>query len=346
MNVIDLRSDTVTTPTEDMKKFMMKAPVGDDVYGEDPTINELEEMTADLLGKEEALFVPSGVMGNQIGLKINTNPAEEVIIESDAHIFFYENAAPSVISNVMLNTIPSDNGEMDIDKIKSAIKPDIYYFPKTSLICLESSHNRHGGTVLSPEYISKVKKVCDDNQINFHLDGARVWNAVTALNVALREYLKHFDTVSVCLSKGLGAPVGSVLAGSKEKMLMARKYRKMLGGGMRQAGILAAAGIYAIKNHFPLMINDHINAKEFANIINESEYLNCELDKVETNIVKIKYPDKIDSKYFIKELKNKGLLISDIGNNNLRAVFHFQINENNMKIAANIIKDVISNIIE
>lgn len=343
MNMIDLRSDTVTVPTDEMKKAMMNAEVGDDVYGEDPSINELQEYAADLFGKDEALFVPSGVMGNQIGLKLNTNPGEEVIIEADAHIFFYENAAPSVISNVSLNTIPSDKGAMPLQKIKSAIKPDIYYFPTTSLICLESSHNRHGGTVLSQDYISNVKDICKENNINFHLDGARVWNAVTALDVELSEYTAPFDTVSVCLSKGLGSPVGSILLGSKEKMKLARKYRKMLGGGMRQAGILAAAGLFAIKNHFPLMKSDHQNAKDFANLVNESEYLNCDISAVETNIVKIKYSDDINPGEIVSELQKEGLLISDIGGNNLRAVFHFQISNEEMKKSAEILKKVIEN---
>lgn len=344
MEYIDLRSDTVTVPTEEMKQAMMKAPVGDDVYGEDPTVNELQEYVADLLGKEEALFVPSGVMGNQIGLKLNTNPGEEVIIEADAHIFYYENAGPSFISHVSLNTIPSAKGEIPIEKIEAAIKPDIYYFPTTSLICLESTHNRHGGTILSKNYIDKVKKICENNKLNYHLDGARVWNAVSALGVKISDYVEPFDTVSVCLSKGLGAPVGSVLAGSKNKMKLARKYRKMLGGGMRQVGILAAAGLYAIKNHFPLLALDRENAINFAKSVNESDYLSCDLSTVETNIVKIKFDDNISSDELIKELKHNGILISDIGGNNLRAVFHIQISEAQALKSADILKNVIEKI--
>jgi threonine aldolase len=341
MNFIDLRSDTVTVPTNEMKKAMFDAKVGDDVYAEDPSVNELQEYAADLFYKEEALFVPSGTMGNQIGLKLNTNPGEEVIIEADAHIFFYENAAPAFISNVSLNTIPSEKGEMEIKKIKSSIKPDIYYFPTTSLICLESSHNRHGGTVLSTNYFNEVKDICTENNLRFHLDGARVWNAVTALDISLADYTAPFDTVSVCLSKGLGAPVGSILLGSKEIMRKARKYRKMLGGGMRQAGILAAAGLYAIKNNFPLMKYDHENAKEFAHLVNESEHLHCNTELVETNMVKIKYDDSINSNELVDILKKEGLLISDIGGNNLRAVFHFQISKTEMKKSADILKKVI-----
>jgi len=211
--MIDLRSDTVTKPTGAMLNAIVNAELGDDVYGEDPTVNKLQEYVANLLQKEDAIFVPTGTMSNQLGIKINTNPGDEVIIEKDAHIFFFETAAPSIISNIQMRTLPSELGEMDIKDIENAIRPDIYYFPKTTLICLENTHNRHGGTIISLDYIKQVHQIAKQNNINMHLDGARLWNAAVATKIPVCEYAKYFDTISVCLSKGLGTPAGSLLVG-------------------------------------------------------------------------------------------------------------------------------------
>jgi threonine aldolase len=192
---------------------MMNANLGDDVYGEDPTVNELQEYVAELLQKEDAVFVPTGTMSNQIGVKINTNPGDEVIIEKDAHIFFFETAAPAIISNVQMRTLPSERGEISLEDIENAIRPDVYYFPKTTLICLENTHNRHGGTIISLDYIKNVYGIAKQNNISMHLDGARLWNASIVTKIPIYEYAKYFDTISVCLSKGLGTPAGSVIVG-------------------------------------------------------------------------------------------------------------------------------------
>ncbi|MCX7735117.1 MAG: aminotransferase class I/II-fold pyridoxal phosphate-dependent enzyme [Candidatus Kapabacteria bacterium] len=324
--MIDLRSDTVTKPTEEMRKVIANAEVGDDVYGEDPSVNELQNYVAELFGKEASLFVSSGVMGNQLALKALTNPGDEVIVESQSHIFYYETAAPSVISRVQLRPIESKDGMPDVNLIKNSIRSSEYYFPKTSLICLENTHNRHSGTIISIDYIREVKKLAIENNIRLHCDGARIWNACIETGISPKVYAEPFDTLSVCLSKGLGAPVGSLLIGSKEVISTAKKWRKILGGGMRQVGILAAAGLYAIKSHFPLLKEDHINAKKFSEILSNSPFIDINLSKVQTNIAYFHISDDINAQTFIEKLKEKEILISQTENNSFRAVFHLQIN--------------------
>ncbi|GAB1370883.1 low-specificity L-threonine aldolase [Candidatus Kapaibacterium sp.] len=344
--MVDLRSDTVTIPSEEMRRYMMYAQVGDDVYGEDPTVNILQERVAELFGKEDALFVPSGSMSNQLSLKVLTEAADEVIIEADAHVFYYETAAPSVISNVQFFTIPSENGEMPLEKIKRAIRPDIYYFPKTKAVFIENTHNRHGGTVISIEYIKELRKFCDDNGLLMHLDGARIWNAHIATGIPLNEYGIYFDTISVCLSKGLGAPVGSLMVSDKQKIGKALKWRKILGGGMRQAGILAAAGIYALDNNLRLIESDHKLAKYFAKAIAEIEGITCSPDSVQTNMVVFKLDDKVEDFKFVNECRKRGLLLSSIGDNKIRTVFHIQINQLMADNAIDIIYETINSFLD
>ena len=220
--VIDLRSDTVTKPSSAMLKEMFSADVGDDVYGEDATVNKLQEQVAAIFKKEAGLFVPSGTMSNQLAIKISTNPGDEVILEKDSHIFVFETAAPSIISNVQVRTLSSVSGEIPMSYIEDAIRPDVYFFPKTKLICLENTHNRHGGTIISLDYIQSIYKLLHHYHIPMHLDGARIWNAYVANGIELHTYSEYFETISVCLSKGLGSPVGSVLVGSKQKIEQAR----------------------------------------------------------------------------------------------------------------------------
>ncbi len=341
MNYIDLRSDTVTLPTDEMKKAMFSAELGDDVYAEDPTINKLQEKTAALFGKEAGLYVPSGSMSNQIALAINTDTGNEVIIENDAHVFYYETAAPSIISRVMLRTIPSKTGMMDIDDIKNAIRTSEYYLPKTKMICMENTHNRHCGAILDFNYLKEVKKIAIDNELTFHLDGARIWNACVATGIKPIEYGELFDTISVCLSKGMGAPVGSVLLGTKKDMEKALKWRKILGGGMRQAGILAAAGIYAIDNNFERLAEDHLNAKDFANLLQNIDGLKVDLAKVQTNMVFIDIDKSIKLSDFMESLKINGIKIGATGPNTLRAVFHLNISKEDALKSAEIIIDTI-----
>ncbi|HOQ48892.1 MAG TPA: threonine aldolase family protein, partial [Candidatus Kapabacteria bacterium] len=254
--MIDLRSDTLTRPDEAMRQALANAEVGDDVYGEDPTANLLQERIADYFGKEAALFVPSGTMSNQLSLKVLTSPGDEIIADADAHIFYYETAAPSIVSNVQIRTIRSQFGFPDLNDIERSIRPDIYYFPRTSVICVENTHNRHGGTIAPIEYIQQLRDLANSYNIKLHLDGARIWNAIVETGIDGTSYAKYFDTISVCLSKGLGAPVGSLLISSAEYIEKARHWRKILGGGMRQVGILAAAGLYALDNNLPRLKAD------------------------------------------------------------------------------------------
>jgi threonine aldolase len=308
-------------------------------------VNHLQEYIADLFEKEAAIFIPSGTMSNQIGVKVHTNAGDEVIIEKNAHIFFYETAGPAIISNVLMNTIPSSNGEMKISDIEEAIRPDVYYFPKTTLICLENTHNKHGGKILSFDYCKQLKEfVAQKNNENhakiaLHLDGARIWNATIAKGIALKEYAKFFDTVSVCLSKGLGAPVGSILLGTKEKITIARKWRKILGGGMRQAGILAAAGLYAVQNNFERLLEDHENAKYFAKEISNISELKVDLESVETNMVMLDTLN-LSAAELVEKCKNKGLLFNAVAKNRARIVFHLDISKNDTVKAIEIIKSV------
>ncbi len=343
--MIDLRSDTLTVPTQEMRQFIAKAPVGDDVFQEDSTVNELQDYTADLLGKESALFVPSGVMANQLAIATQTNSGDEVIVEACSHIFYYETSAPSVISRVQLHCVKSINGEMNPIEVEKIIRPDIYYFPKTSLICIENTHNRHGGTIVSLDNIQQLSQIAKKNNISYHCDGARLWNACIATGIAPREYAQYFDTISVCLSKGLGAPVGSLIVGSKNIIESARKWRKILGGGMRQAGIIAAGGLYALKNNMNLIEYSHQIAKEFALRLADADFIHIDLHSVQTNIVMFVIPDIINEYEFESECKKRGVLIIPFGNNKIRAVFHFQLSLENVIKSTVIIKDVIKKLI-
>ena len=233
---IDLRSDTVTKPSKAMREAMANAEVGDDVFGEDPTVNMLQETVASLLGKEKALFVPSGCMSNQLALKAHTEMGDEVIMEQDAHMFNYETAAPAVMSAVQVKTVPGIRGVFRADDLPPHIRPAIYYMPRTRVICVENTHNRAGGAVFPLEEIKKLSAFCKEREILFHLDGARLWNASVATEIPMKEWAQHFDSVSVCFSKGLGAPVGSAICGTKEFVTKAHKWRKVFGGGMRQSG--------------------------------------------------------------------------------------------------------------
>lgn len=338
--MIDIRSDTVTVPTDEMRKVIASAKVGDDVFAEDPTVNELEEYIADILGKEAAVFVASGVMANQISLHILTNPGDEVVVGSESHIFNYEAAAPAILSGVQLKTIKTNRGVFNSRIIKNLIHPDNEHYPNTSLVCLENTHNRHGGTIIPIDDIRKTAKEIRKYGLRFHCDGARLWEASAATGVPMNEYAKYFDTVSVCLSKGLGAPIGSLVASTKDNIKKARRFRKVMGGGMRQVGIIASAGIYSVKNNYKLLPATHQIAKEFANNINKSEFIKVDLSRVETNIVIFKHDVKFNSDEFEKLCKEKGVRIIQFGENTFRAVFHFQISKKDALKSANIIKDV------
>ncbi|MCZ2268938.1 MAG: low-specificity L-threonine aldolase [Ignavibacteriales bacterium] len=338
--MIDLRSDTVTRPSEAMRKAMYNAEVGDDVFKEDPTVNKLEQFAADLLGKEAALYVSSGVMGNQICLNVLTNPGDEVICERDAHIFNYESGSPAALSGVQLNPIDGKYGIITVEQVESFIRPSsAYYMPKTKVIEIENTHNRAGGTIWPIENIISMKGLAKKYNLYFHLDGARIWNASVAAGISVKEYASHFDSISCCLSKGLGAPVGSIIAGSKDFIKEAYRIRKAWGGGMRQAGIIAAAGLYALQNNIDRLKDDHEKAKFLAERINANPNLEIDMKAVQTNIL-LFHPKNISVEEGIKKSKDKGLLLS-IGKVDLiRAIAHLDVSFNDVKKAADIIDEV------
>ncbi|HEX2740515.1 MAG TPA: low-specificity L-threonine aldolase [Rubrobacter sp.] len=293
--MIDLRSDTVTRPTEGMRRAMLEAPVGDDVFGEDPTVKRLEEYVADLLGKEAALYAPSGTMTNQIGVHVNTNRGEEVLLHEGSHIFVYEAGAPAMLSSVQVRTLPGENGVLAPDTVRAAVRTDDVHFPRSRLVCLENTHNTAGGKVFPLEDFAAVAATARDLRLKVHLDGARLFNAQAATGTPAREWCAHADTVSVCSSKGLGAPVGSLLAADEETISEARRARKAFGGGMRQAGIIAAASLYAFENNIDRLAEDHERARTLASGLREAGY---EAQEPETNLVLVavdKPPEFLDA---------------------------------------------------
>lgn len=342
--MIDLRSDTLTVPTAAMREAMMLAPVGDDVYGEDPTVNQLQEYGAELLGKEAALFVPTGCMGNQICIKIHTQTGDEVLADSEAHIFHYETAAPSVISGVQLRTVQSCKGVFNIEHIRDAVRPQEYYFPKTTLFCVENTHNRYGGTVLPIEHIHACERVAREHGLVFHCDGARLWNACAATGTTPAEYAAPFDTLSVCLSKGLGAPIGSLIVGTRKHIEHARKWRKLLGGGMRQTGIIAAAGLHALVHHRALLQDDHYHASVFASILAHSQHVDLDIASVETNIVVFGYPASVSFSVFAEQCKEQGVLISASRVGYARAVFYHQVGKEQAEEAGRVVVTVLESL--
>jgi threonine aldolase len=340
MELIDLRSDTVTKPSPEMREAMAQAEVGDDVFGEDPTVNKLQQKVAHLLGKEGALFVPSGTMGNQVCIKVHTQPGDEVIAEKGCHVFNYETAGMAFLSNVQVHTIEGKRGAFTVDDVKRAIRPKVYYMPRTRLICMENTHNRAGGTIIPIDTIKQMSALAKSEGIRFHLDGARLWNASAETGITPKEYASYFDSVSVCLSKGLGAPVGSVIVGSLEFIADARRYRKIFGGGMRQAGVLAAAGLYALENNIGRLKEDHAKAHYLAQKLSAVRGFNIDVESVQTNIVIIsleklgKTPDEV-----LAMLKAKGVLLT-LGNYmGVRAVTHMDVSNEQVKRAAQIITE-------
>jgi threonine aldolase len=287
--VIDLRSDTVTRPSPAMREAMARAEVGDDVFGDDPTVNLLQEVVARILGKEAALYVPSGTMGNQVCIKTHTQAGDEVIAERGAHVFNYETAGAAFLSGVQVHTVEGERGIMRAEAVRRAIRPSAYYMPRTRLICLENTHNRAGGTICPMEVIEEIHALARSEGILMHLDGARLWNACAATGIVPSAYARWFDSASVCLSKGLGAPAGSVLLGSRELIEDARRWRKALGGGMRQVGILAAAGLYALDHHVQRLAEDHENAARFAAGLRS---LGLEVEPPQTNIFYVNIPPR------------------------------------------------------
>ncbi len=325
---INLISDTVTKPTKGMLDAMMDADVGDDVFKEDATVNFFEKKVARLFNKESALFFPSGTMANQTAIKIHTQPGEQLICDKYSHIFNYEGGGVSFNSGVSCRLIDGDRGMITAEEIGKAINPpDFYHSPLTSLVCIENTTNKGGGACWDYTELENIKKVCLDNNLAYHLDGARLWNAMVAKNEKPNKYGELFDTISICFSKGLGCPVGSVLVGNKEAIAKALRIRKILGGGMRQAGYLAAAGIYALENNIERLEEDHKKAKEIGAELSILNFVK-KVEKIETNIVIF----EIDESYmttdtFVQKLKEKNVHIIDMGQGKLRAVTHLDYSE-------------------
>ncbi len=321
--IVDLRSDTVTQPTPAMREAMMAAPLGDDVLGDDPTVQELEKLTASLTGHESGVFIPSGTMGNQIAIASHTNPGDSVLCEDEAHILYYEVGAPAVLNGVTLRTILSEGGVIDPEQLEHRILKSSIHTPGTTLMCFENTHNRAGGTVTSIENHKAYKDIAEQNNIKTHLDGARVFNAAIALNCEVSDITKNVESVSVCLSKGLGAPVGSVLTGRNELIDKARIWRKRLGGGMRQSGLLAAAGIFGLKNIFPLLKDDHRRTHELFEALDGLTGLEPKLP--ETNILMVSTAKKAE--VWKLALEGEGVRTIAMDPHRLRLVFHHQVDD-------------------
>ncbi|MCK5162183.1 MAG: low-specificity L-threonine aldolase [Desulfobacula sp.] len=317
--MIDLRSDTVTKPSADMLKAMINAMVGDDVYGEDPTVNELEALAAKMMGTQDAIFCTSGTQSNLLALLVHCERGDEYIVGQHAHTYRYEGGGAAVFGSIQPQPLDfEEDGTLSLEKVSQFIKPDDFHFANTKLLCLE---NTHAGKILPLDYLKEAKKFADDNRLILHLDGARVFNAAVKLKVDVKEITCFFDTISCCLSKGLGAPVGSVLCGAGDQIKKARRWRKVLGGGMRQAGILAAAGIYALSNNIHRLEKDHDNALVLAKALSEIKNIHINMEMVQTNIIFADIKADMDTLYDF--LKEKGIIIDK--NNNLRLVTHLDI---------------------
>jgi threonine aldolase len=342
--MIDLRSDTVTVPTDGMRKAMARAEVGDDVYGEDPTVNRLQEMAAALLSKRFALFVPSGTMANQLAIRAHTQPGQEVIVESKSHIVRYEQGAAGALAGVQLHWVSGERGIMSAEQVEAAIRPTDPHSISTALICVENTHNAGGGTIYPLATIEKIRALAAKHNIPMHLDGARLMNAVAATTLPPASYAQHFETVSLCLSKGLGAPVGSLLISSDRQLIdRARRFRRMYGGAMRQAGILAAAGIYALEHHVTRLTDDHSHAKKLARLLQQIPSVQIAPQHVETNIVIFDVTDQRRTPAeIVAALKEQGVLINAIGGLSYRAVTHLNVSAKQIDEAAAVFTRVLT----
>ncbi|AWI26391.1 threonine aldolase family protein [Flavobacterium pallidum] len=324
---INLVSDTVTKPTPDMLRYMFQAAVGDDVYKQDPTVNALEAKVAALFGMEAAMFFPSGTMANQTAIKLHTQPGEQLIADKWAHVFHYEGGGVSFNSGVSCCLLDGNRGMINADQVAAAINPPAFYHnPLTSLVCVENTTNKGGGACYDINELAKIKNVCSENNLKFHLDGARLWNALVVTKENPKIYGQMFDTISVCLSKGLGAPIGSLLVSDQKTIDRALRIRKILGGGMRQVGYLAAAGIYALDHHVARLADDHRRAKELGALLQSLNWVE-QVEPVETNILIFNLRKGLDENQLIQALKERNILISSMGQGKLRIVTHLDYKE-------------------
>lgn len=337
---IDLRSDTVTKPSKQMRQVIASTEVGDDVFEDDFTVKKLEDKTAEIIGKEAALFVPSGTMANQISLRTLCEPGDEVICERGMHIINYEVASAAALSGIMLSPYDGHKGRLTIEQTTQAIRPPDIHHPNTKLIALENTHNRAGGAALDIEYIAAIEKVARKHSLEFYLDGARLWNAAIALDEKPSTIAKYFDMVSVCYSKGLGAPVGSAVCGTHKQITKARRIRKMLGGGMRQAGIIASGALYALENNFTRLKNDHLRAKKLAEGLSSIDGITINVEDIQTNIIIFDVNQPVSE--FLSKTADRGLMLVPFGYNQVRAVTHLDIGDEDISAALAIINDVMS----
>ena len=336
--IIDLRSDTVTKPTKEMLEAMLIAKVGDDVYKEDPSVNALEERLADMFGMDEALFFPTGSMANQAALKLHTNPGEQVICDKYAHIYNYEGGGASFNSGISCKLIDGHRGMFTAKQAEESINPpDFYHSPLTALIAVENTTNKGGGACWDFEELKKIRRVADNHSLGYHLDGARLWNALISKGESPKQYGELFGTISVCLSKGLGCPMGSVLIGNSDLMNGALRVRKILGGGMRQVGFAAAAGLYALDHHYERLSEDHKKAKEIGAILSSLSSIK-KVEPIETNIIIFELNDNVDESKFLNKLKDKNIHIIGMGSNKLRMVTHLDYTDVMHEILLNALK--------
>jgi len=338
--MIDLRSDTVTRPTAAMRRAMAEAPVGDDVFGDDPTVLALERRVADILGKEAAAYMPSGTMSNQVALRTHTEPGDEIILEATAHSYFYESGGPAALSGLMCRLIEGERGLFTAAQVRAVLRPRNQHFPPTQLVCIENTHNRGGGTIWPLERIAEVSAAAREAGLAMHLDGARLWNATAATGIPEREYARHFDSASVCFSKGLGAPIGSALAGTAAFIDRARRFRKMFGGGMRQAGIVAAGALYALEHHRQRLAEDHANARLLAGGIARLPGIEIDPAAVETNIV-IFRSTAMPAETLSARLKGAGVWLLPRDAESLRAVTHLDVSHAEIEEAIAVFRQVV-----
>ncbi|MBT3362516.1 MAG: aminotransferase class I/II-fold pyridoxal phosphate-dependent enzyme [Chloroflexi bacterium] len=327
MKILDMRSDTTTHPTPQMRRAIFEAEVGDDGHSEDPTVNRLQQMAADMLGKEAGLLTPSGSMGNLLGVMSNSSPGDEVLLGSEAHILWFEMGGATTVAGTLLRALPNDEqGNIAVADLEAALRQNHTHSRNISMLCLENTHNRCGGAAISAENTSALADVAHKNNLKVHIDGARLFNAAVVQGVPANELTKSVDTVSICLSKGLGAPVGSVLCGSKETIEKARRWRKMIGGGMRQAGVIAAAGIVALETMIERLADDHKNAKRLAQGLSQIKGVTIDLNKVKTNMLRFAVADSALAGLLNKQLLEKGIKFGP-GGNSFRVVTHWMIDD-------------------
>lgn len=347
VNAIDLRSDTVTRPTPEMREAMMNAMVGDDQYGEDPTVNRLEEMSAQLLGKEAGVFVPSGTMGNLSAILAHCDRGDEVILGDESHILWYESAGPATVGGVSPRTIrTADDGTFDLDQVADAIRVDGPGYPPTGLICVENTHNRCGGAVLPMSYMRDLKALAVAKGIPVHMDGARIFNAAAALGTSPAEIAAEADSVQFCFSKGLGAPVGSMVVGSSELMTEVRRQRKLLGGAMRQAGVIAAAAVVSLEAMIDRLPEDHKRAKQLAEGIAALPSMSIDPERVQSNIVVFKPELPLDQNEIAAALRAEGILSSDFGRRGIRMVTHYEISDADIDRTLEVLAGVVDRVLE